>query len=79
MLADPSQLAGIRCSGKPNVNGIEMRQRGTVGVVDGAVAFIRNDQIEVCISKPASTKLGHYHIKRSDNDLAFKTTFSTIE
>jgi len=63
MLADPSQLAGIRRGGEANVDGIEVSERSPVGIVDGAVALVRNHEVKVSVPKAAGTELARNRIE----------------
>ena len=72
MLADATQLSGVRRCGQADMNGVKMAERGPVGVVDRAVAFIGDHQIEVAMPETVAAELGCDGVERADDDLTLR-------
>ena len=72
VVADPVKFARIGRGGQPDVDGVEVPQRGAVRVVDGAVALVGDDEIEVGVAETAWSELARDGFQRADDDLAFE-------
>ncbi|OIQ71252.1 hypothetical protein GALL_471340 [mine drainage metagenome] len=59
------------------MHSIKVAQRGTVTVVNRAVALICDNQIEIRMAKSTFTQLSRNGVERADNNLAFKAAFAT--
>ena len=73
------KFAGIWRGSAADVNGVEVRERGAVGVVDGAMALVGDDEIEISVAEAARPELPGNGVERADDDLAFEAAFPAVE
>ncbi len=76
VFAHPMEFAGIRRGGQADVDGVKMRERGAVRVVNGAMALVRDDQIKIGMAETARPKLPGNRVQRADDDLTFERFFA---
>ena len=50
-----------------------------MSVVDGTMAFVRDDQVKVGVAETAGAKLARDGIQRADDNLAFKAPFPAVK
>ena len=67
MIASAALIAFQTCLA--GSNRVEMPQRGAMGVVDRAVAFIRDNKIEICVPESTRTQLAGNRLQCADDDL----------
>src|SRR5439155_13496336 len=79
VLAHPMEFARIRCGGETDVDRVEVRERGAVCVVNGAMALVRDHEVEISVAETSWAKLAGDGVERANHDLAFETALATVE